>query len=523
MTAPTRDARPRMILLAVAVGIAGWWIADLLPFEPGTRAAGRKAVGITLFVVTTWLADALPLGAASLAPMVLFPLFGVRPTGDVTRDYAHPILWLFFGGFVLGLAIERWGLHRRIALQVLAVVGPYPRRLVLGFLGTGLLLSMWISNTATSLMLLPIGWALVDRIQSDGLLDERAGRAFGVATMLGIGYGCSVGGMATPIGTAPNALFFSNWDSVVKAGGPTMPFVSWLAVFAPFAIALGLVIWLVLTRLVHRLPGAAMAADGLVREARELPPMDRAQRRVLALFGLAVLLWVTRGDIDLGGTVIRGWASRLIPGEVGPDGNVIPGTMGNKVILDAVVAVGVAILAFAVPSGVDSRRIMDWETTRRIPYDILFLLGGGIAIAGAMNTAGVSDAFGKVLEPVLGDTHPMVLILLVTLCITFLTEVSSNTAITSIFLPVLLAGATLADLDPRVLMLSATIAASCAFMFPIATPPNAVVFSSGHITFGQMARAGFVLNLLSVGLLTLYLWFVGLPLLGVDVRGGIPW
>jgi len=230
------------LLLGLVLAVGFGLLATQLPFaDPAMAGRGGCAVGATVFVAVAWLSRSMPLGAASLSPIVLFPLLGVRPTADVTADYANPILWLFFGGFVLALAIERWGLHRRVALQVLAMVGPYPRRLVLGFLGAGLLLSMWISNTATSLMLLPIGWALVDRIRSDGLLDDGEWRAFSVATMLGIGYGCSIGGMATPIGTAPNALFFSNWRQLQHGveGVPSVSFLSWLVTFAPFALLLG--------------------------------------------------------------------------------------------------------------------------------------------------------------------------------------------------------------------------------------------------------------------------------------------
>jgi len=264
-----------------------------------------------------------------------------------------------------------------------------------------------------------------------------------------------------------------------------------------------------------------MDASALLEEAQALPPMDRPQRRVGWLFLLAVALWVTRGDVNLGGTVIPGWASLLYPqGAVGA-GGTLPAA---RYILDASVAIGVAILAFLVPAGTgDGRRIMDWAGTRDLPYDILFLLGGGIAIAGAFADTGVSAAIGNLLAPVVGGAHPLLVVLVVCLGITFLTEVTSNTAITSLFLPVLLASALQADMDPRVIMLPATIAASCAFMLPIATPPNAVVFSSGRITFAQMARAGLVLNLVSIVLLAAYLWFVGFAIMGVDPAGGLPW
>lgn len=526
MAADAEPVRPLWLAVGAVLATVGGWAATALPFAEGVDPGrGGRAVGATIFVAVAWLSRSMPLGAASLLPIALFPLLGVRPTALVTADYANPILWLFFGGFVLALCIERWGLHRRIALQVLAAVGPHPRRLVLGFLGTGLLLSMWISNTATSLMLLPIGWALVDRIRDEGLLDPSGSRAFGIATMLGIGYGCSVGGMATPIGTAPNALFFSTWRGLQAresaAEVPSVTFLDWLLAFAPFAVVFGLVIWIVLTRVSYRVPAERMAADDLVAEAHALPRMTAPQRRVACLFGLAVLLWVTRGDVNLGSATIPGWATLLFPdGATGP-AETMPGA---RYVLDASVAIGIAVLAFLVPSGSgDRRRLMDWEGTRDLPYDILFLLGGGIAIAGAFAEAGVSQAFGAVVAPWIGEVSPIVVVLGICLLITFLTEVTSNTAITSLFLPILLAASIEAEVDPRFVMLPATIAASCAFMFPIATPPNAVVFSSGKVTFGQMAKAGLVLNVVSVVLLTAYLWWVGFAVLGVDPDGGMPW
>ena len=507
---PASEVRGRVLLLGVALAGLAYAAAGGLKFAEGTDPhAPRMALAVTVFVATAWLARAMPLGAASLLPLVLMPLLGVQSMGGVARSYAHPILWLFFGGFVLALAIEKWGLHRRLALKVISGIGMRPRRLVLGFMMAGLVLSMWISNTATSLMLLPIGWALVERVQEQEVLSAADGKRLGVALMLGIAYGCSIGGTATPIGTAPNLLFFREY---ADAGGPALSFLVWVLAFLPFALCLALVVWCMLVFVLHRLPAGTRDAGASVRaEVEAQPAMSSAEKRVLGLFVLAAGLWVTRGDLRLGDDwTIRGWASWLhYPADFVPDG---------------VVAVGVAILSFLVPSaGPGSPRIMDWETVGRVRWDILFLLGAGVSIASSFRDTGLCDALGELAAPAIGDLSPVLAILATALFVTFLTEVTSNTAITALMLPVLLATAASAGMDPLILMLPATLAASCAFMLPIATPPNAVVFSSGKVSFGEMARTGFLLNLLSVLLITAALWFWVLPLLGGQTQGVPEW
>lgn len=494
-------------MLAVGVGLAvlAFLLAAGLPFgELADPYRARMALAITVFVATCWLGRAMPLGPASLMPLALMPILGARDTASVAQSYAHPIIWLFFGGFVLALAIEKWGLHKRTALRIIGLVGMRPRRLVLGFMVAGMALSMWISNTATSLMLLPIGWALVERVQAEGTLSKDDGRRLGVALMLGIAYGCSIGGTASPIGTAPNLLFLSAYQAFEANGAPPISFLVWVLAFAPFALCLAAVVWALLVFVMYRLPAGSKGAGAAVRaEAEALGSMSAAEKRVLALFTLAAVLWVTRGDLRLGGEPIPGWASLLSH----PAGYVH----------DGAVAVGVAVLAFLVPSdGRGSPRIMDWDTVGKVRWDILFLLGAGVSIADAFKETGLSSALGDVASPFIAGLSPALAMLATALFVTFLTEVTSNTAITALMLPVLVSTAASAGIDPRVLMLPATLAASCAFMLPIATPPNAVVFSSGKVSFGQMARTGFALNLISVLLITAALaWWV-LPLLGVQ-------
>ena len=541
-SAPAESVRPKRLLFVFLAACIAYALGYLLPeaaseFETVLRC---RALAATVLITGTWLTSALPLGVASLLPLVLFPFFGLQSTADVAKSYSHPILWLFAGGFVLALALTRWGLHQRMALMVIARMGPRPRWLVLGFVLAGLFISMWISNTATSLMLLPIGWALVERVRDGGLLTPDQSRRFGICVMLAIAYGCSVGGMATPIGTAPNALYLSVWDDLQPdAGG--IAFSTWLLAFGPYALLLGVLVWATLVFVVHRLPARVNldAAKSLIEDARNLPPLSTPQRRVLGLFVLAVVLWVTRADLSFGEQfTMPGWARLIVP-----EGS------GSNYLADGTVAVGIAILAFMIPAGgalpsttiedamdrgADGRReqptpeqqvtseperLMDWHSIRDLPLNVLFLLGAGIAIAETFRTSGLSVALGTLAAPAIASLSPFLVLVLIGLLVTFLTEVSSNTAITSVMLPILFASATEIGIDPRFVMLPATIAASCAFMFPIATPPNAIVFSSGHVSWGEMARAGIVLNLAAVFLFAVWFWFAAMPILGITHVG----
>ncbi|MGK0154252.1 MAG: sodium-dependent dicarboxylate transporter 2/3/5, partial [Neolewinella sp.] len=414
--------------------------------------------------------------------------------------------------FVLAQAVERCGLHRRMALKIVSALGPYPRRLVLGFCLSATIASMWISNTAVALLLLPIGSVLVRRTAELGELSPKLQSNFGAAIMCGIAFGATIGGMGSPIGTAPNALFFTNYEPLVDAGAKPVSFLLWLAAFAPFSILLSILASQVIARVALWLPKTRFArGDELLQEARSLPRWSTAEKRTAMLFAAAVLLWVTRGDLPLGeDSVIHGWAHYLVPhGE------------RDRFLADGSVAVLIAILAFLIPSGTSERpkqRLCDWETARQMPFDLLLLLGAGIAMAQAFGSTGLSTAFGELLRPLIGSMHPVLLILTIIIAVSLLSEIASNTAVATLALPIVREGAIAANMDPLVLMLPVVIGASCSFMLPISTPPNTIVFASRQIRFGQMARAGVGLNLLSALVLLPVLWFWALPLLGVDMN-----
>lgn len=505
--------QPARFLAAVVAAAVAYSAAGLLPFEDAAQAyAGRMAAGLTALVAVCWLANVLPLAAASLLPMTLFPVFGVLPIDKTAACYAHPIIWMFFGGFVLALGIERWGLHRRIALSIILRVGAKPSRLVWGFMGAAAILSMWLNNTATTLMLLPIALALINSMSESRAVSVRGEANFAFAMLLGIAYGASIGGVGTPIGTAPNALFFSNYETFLS-DAPPLSFLKWMALALPLVLVMTpLVGWLLTHVLAPQERGFPQAQAVLMKEARDLKPMDKAEKGMLYLFGLAAVLWTTRADVNLGS-----WG--FIPGWW----NLFPAPSAAY-IGDAAVAISVALLAFMIPSGKeDGKMLMDWKTAKTLPWEILFLIGGGIAIAESFKNTGLAGAIGNSIEPLVANYHPIVIIAMVCFIMTFLTEVTSNTAMTSLLLPVLAATAVAIDLDPRLLMLPATLSASCAFMLPIATPPNAIIFASGRIGMLRMARAGIWVNLIGVVLITLLTWFVAVPVLEIDVTGLPNW
>lgn len=495
--------------LAVAIAATCAGTAPFLPLPEGA-SVGRAAALLFATALTSscWLLAAMPIAAASLLPLALLPLFGVQSTAELTRGYGHPILWLFGGGFVLAQAVERAGLHRRLALRIVGALGPHPRRLVTGFFFAATLVSMWINNTATALLLLPIGSVLCQRAAALSDLSPRHQANFAGGVMCAIAFGASIGGMATPIGTAPNALFFAAHEPLVAAGARPVSFLAWMLAFGPYALLLAWLSSVLVVRVALPVPRGRMRhGDELLAEARALGPWSSAEKRTAMLFGLAVLLWATRGDLRLSGdTVVHGWASYLVPaGE------------RDSYIADGSVAVLVAILAFLIPAGRrGGARLVDWATARTMPFDLLLLLGGGIALADAFTPAGISHAFGAMLGPWIGKCHPALLLFAMMLGITLLSEVASNTACATMLLPIVRDGARAAGLDPVTLMAPAVIASSCGFMLPIATPPNTIVFASRQITFAQMAKAGALIDVLAALLVVPVLWYWALPLLGVD-------
>jgi len=435
----------------------------------GAAAAGLPAgavatAAVTGWCVAWWVSEPVPIPATSMIPFAALPLLGVLSHKEVASAYGHTLILLLMGGFILSTAMAKSGAHRRLAVGIVGAVGGGGRWLVLGFMLAAALCSMWISNTATTLMLLPVAAAAL----------EQADRELEVPLLLGLAYAASVGGLGTPVGTPPNVIFMGIYK---EATGQDIAFLDWMQIGVPAVIILLPVIWLWLTRGLSETPAPKLPT---------LPAWTAAERRVLAVFVVTALLWVFRS------APLGGWA----------------GLLGTPGVGDSTIALGAAAAMFALPDGAGGR-LLDWETAERIPWGLLLLFGGGIAIARAFDASGLSAAIGDGLVA-LGVTEWPALLMIGLLClgVTFLTEVTSNTATTTLLMPVLAAAGIAAGIDPAVLMIPAALSASCAFMLPVATAPNAIVFGTGRVSVSQMAQTGLVLNLVGAVALTLLCWML---------------
>ncbi len=419
-------------------------------------------LGVTVWVGLWWVTEVVPIPVASVVPFVLFPAGGVLSNKEVAGAYGHWLILLLMGGFMLSKMVEGSGLHRRIAIRILSSVGTNsPEKVLLGIMVSTAFLSAWISNTATTLIMLPIVIALTGMMAST--------RSMEVPMLLGLAYGASIGGMATPIGTPPNLVLLGVLE---ENTGESIPFLSWMLLAGPIACVLLLATWWVLKR---RLSSVVSTI--------ELPtpsPMTSYERRVLMVFGIVVLLWVTRQQ------PVGGWSGQLSGIAVGDD---------------TIALLGV-VLAFVVPSGVQDKRLLTWDQAVKIPWGLLLLFGGGIAIAKAFMASGLSDFLGSQLLALNQIPLPL-MIGGICLGVTFLTEVTSNTATTTLLMPILVSAGIASGMDPKLWMVPAALSASCAFMLPVATAPNAIVFGSEKVPAQEMMRTGFVINLLGVAVISL--------------------
>lgn len=444
--------------------------------ETMPRAAWLVA-GVGIWMATWWSTEAIPVAATAFIPLVTFPLLQVMPVKAVAQSYAHPTIFLFMGAFVLALAVEKWSLHRRIALTVLSQTGTDGRILILGFMLAAALLSMWMTNTSTAMMLLPIAASVAAMVaeKSVGVADADK-RRFQVALLLALAYATTIGGMSTIIGTPPNVLLAG---FVEETYGRQIAFFDWMLIGLPLALVLLPLGWFVLTRVAFRvdIPASREAAE-VIRDMRmEMGAMSAPERRVGLLFLTVVALWMSRK-----------WL------------NTISGLEG---LSDAGIVMAAALLLFVMPSERGTAmRLMDWEDVARLPWGVLILFGGGLALAAQVSGSGLAVWLGESLLPV-ANLGTLVLIVAAAGLVVFLTELTSNLATTATFLPVIAAIAAQSGIEPLVLCVPVTLAASCAFMLPVATPPNAIVFSSGVLKIPEMVRAGFFMNLVALAVLTL--------------------
>lgn len=463
----------------------------------------RRAAAVTVWTAVWWITEALPVGIASLLPAVLFPLMGVLPAGEVAPLYMSDLVLLFLGAFIVALGLERWGVHRRMALRVLSLAGPEPRMQVLAFMVAAAGLSFWINNTATTLLMLPIVLAVLDRVARTSGASNPEVKRLGYALLLGVAWSASVGGMGSPVGTAPNQLYLGQLNTLFPEA-PTPGFASWMLAWGPMVLIwIPLAWWLLTFRLFPLTRGKGVGAagrDAIRQERIAQGPMTTAQKRMGAVFACTALLWVTRADISFGSYELHGWWRLVMKLRGLP---LSEWSLHTRDVTDATVAVGMALFCFLIPSGTKKgARLMDWQHARRLPWEVLLLLGAGFALARGFRVSGLDQALGHALGPLLEGQSTWVLVGGTALMVSFLTEITSNTATTAVLLPVVGEAAAAAGIDPRLVMVPTALAASAAFMLPVATPPNAVVFSSGRVGTAVMVRAGLWMNLLTVALLT---------------------
>ena len=421
---------------------------------------------ITAVCATWWVTEPIPIPATSIIPFAAFPLTGVLTHKEIATAYGHTLILLLLGGFILSTAMASSGAHKRLAVGMVRLVGGAGgSRLVLGFMLATAFCSMWISNTATTLMLLPVALAVLEQDEASG-----GGKTLQVPLLLGIAYAASIGGMGTPVGTPPNVIFMGIYS---ESTGTEIAFLDWMKIGIPAVVILIPVCWVYLTR---NLKGSRPL------DLPRLGSWSPAEKRVLTVFAVTATAWVTRT------TPFGGWSAWLD----------VPGAGDSTVALAAVVAL------FLIPNG-RGGRMLDWETASQIPWGLLLLFGGGIGIARGFEASGLSTALGAWLANDLGITTWPVLLMTITIClaVTFLTEVTSNTATTTLLMPVLAAAGIAAGIDPAMLMVPAALSASCAFMLPVATAPNAIVFGTDMVTTKTMAREGFALNIVGAIVITL--------------------
>jgi len=488
-------------------------LALFVLFEAGVMGrsldpAARRVAGVAILMAIWWITQCIPIPATSLLPVVLFPFLGIMKTGDVTLFYAKHNIFLFIGGFIIAIGIQKWNLHKRIALTIVSVIGSSPRRIVLGFIVATAFLSMWISNTATTMMMFPIGLAVI--AESERLRPDEKGGGFPAALMLGIAYAASIGGIATPIGTPPNIEFLGQFRSAFP-DAPPISFFDWMKTFLPLVLVFLPVMWAVLVFGTSRVrPGRSIPSDVIRGELKSLGPMTRAEIMVLAVFVVTGALWMFRKDINLEILAIPGW-SNLLP------------QAARAYVNDATVAMAMAIVMFMIPVNARERKfLMDWESAVKLPWGIVLLFGGGFALAGGFTASGLDTAIGEMLEPHL-HAAPVFIVSTICVVITFLTEVTSNTATTAAFLPIMRGASVAIGSHPLLFMLPATLAASCAFMLPVATPPNAIIFGSGKVSMGRMALSGIFLNLIGVLIITAVIFLLATPAFNIDLSAIPTW
>ena len=475
---------------------------DLDPHNPlVTRTAA-----IAIWMAFWWITEAVPLAVTALLPIILYPTLGVMSGKDVAPIYFNHIIFLFIGGFLVALAMRKWKLHRRIALRILMIFGSKPHNILFGFMVATAFLSMWISNTATTMMMVPIALSIVYKFEE--ILDADRVKKFSIGIFLGIAYSASIGGVATLVGTPPN-LSFARILIILFPNAPEITFASWLIYALPMSTIFLFILWAILS-VVFNPKSKNFVIDSNIfhKQYTKLGPITFEEKIVLINFILLAVLWVFRANIVIGNFTIPGW-SQLFP---------YPNYLN-----DGTVAITMALILFVVPSKKDKKqRILDWDTAAKLPWNIVLLFGGGFALASGFKESGLADYLGMQLQG-FGVFHPVVIVITICLFVTFLTELTSNTATAEMLLPIIGGFAIAIKINPLFLMIPATISCSFAFMLPVATPPNAIIFGTDRVKIADMVRVGLWLNFIGAILITISIYLIGKAVFGIDLAQFPEW
>lgn len=468
---------------------------------------GDRKITITaataILMALWWMTETIPLSVTSLIPLIIFPLFSVLSASKISEAYINSIIFLFLGGFLIAIAIETWNLHKRIALKIILFFGTKPSRLLLGFMVASAFLSMWISNTATALLMLPVAFAVIKQFQNSNENNSNLTKAI----LLGIAYSCSIGGIATLVGTQPN-LVFVRVSKIAFPNSPQVSFTDWMIFAFPIAVII-LILSYFLIKSIFNLKSFQSTAQQfsernlILTEYKKLGKMSFEEKAVGLVFFTTILLWITRTDVDTGFFKFTGWANLL---------------QLQNYVDDSTVAIISAFVLFLIPSKSENsqKRLLTISSIEKVPWNVILLFGGGFALASAFTESGLSSLIGSKLKS-FGSIEIFFLILIISIAVNFLTEFTSNTAVTQMILPVLSSIAVSLHYHPYLLMIPASLASSMAFMLPVGTPPNTIVFSSNKLKILDMVKTGFILNLISSLVISLIVYFLGNIIFDLDV------
>jgi len=478
--------------LGLYLGFILFLIVLLLPAPEGLDPSAWKTAAVALLMAAWWISEAIPIAATALIPIVLFPVLDISPIADATTPFANPLIFLFMGGFIIAIAMQRWNLHKRIALNIVNVVGVKPSSIIIGFIIASAFLSMWVSNTATALMMLPIAVSILQFVENKSDDGKHVVTNFEIVLLLSIAYACNIGGIGTLIGTPPNALLAA---FMLENYGVEISFAQWMLIGVPLVLLMLPIMYILLSRFIFpikmkELPGGRSI---ILNQLKELGSITTPELRVAIIFTTTALLWIFRPLI-----------SEIIPG-----------------LSDAGIAITAGVVLFIVPNGKSSGgNLLQWNNLRDLPWGILILFGGGLSLASAISSTGLAAWIGEGVSG-LDALSIIFLLFVVIMIVVFLTEITSNTATAAAFLPILASSAIGIGQNPYLFVIPAAIAASCAFMLPVATPPNAIIYGSGKVSIPQMAKAGLWLNIIVSVILTLACYTLFAYVFGIEI-GIIP-